>query len=206
MHDIIAIGGSAGSIRVIKEILSKLPVALPATVFIVNHIGPTVSLRTIFSGVSVLPVKEAATGKRIERGQVYVAVPNAHLLVERDHLIVRRGPRENFARPAIDPLFRSAASAFGSRVIGVILSGGLNDGAAGLAAIKKCGGLAVVQDPSDAEVPAMPDSALHAVEADYCIPAAQIASLLTRLVDLPVGHDEPAAAGARQRQRPKLAH
>jgi two-component system chemotaxis response regulator CheB len=101
--------------------------------------------------------------------------------------LVRRGPRENFARPAIDPLFRSAASAFGGRVVGVLLSGGLNDGAAGLAAIKRCGGLAVVQDPADAQVASMPEHALQALRVDYCVPAATMANLLLELIYRPAG-------------------
>jgi two-component system chemotaxis response regulator CheB len=186
-HDIIVIGGSAGSFGVIKAILIRLPPKLPAAVLIATHIAPTVSLLSILEGSSSLPIKEAASGEPIEYGRVYVAVPDNHLLIHDDHLLVRRGPRENFTRPAIDPLFRSAACAFGGRVVGILLSGGLNDGSAGLAAIKRCGGLAIVQDPRDAEVASMPEHALQTVAVDYAVPAAALPELLLEVIVRPAG-------------------
>ncbi len=194
LHDIVAIGGSAGSFDVMKGVLKSLPVDLPASVLIVAHIDPSVSLMNILGGSSSLPIKAATTGERLRRGQVYLAVPDAHLMLHDHHLLVRRGPHENFARPAIDPLFRSAACVFGGRVIGALLSGGLNDGAAGLAAIKRCGGVAVIQDPADAQVPSMPQSALRAAKIDHCVPASELADLLNRLVREPAGESPPVPA------------
>ena len=182
LHDVVTIGGSSGCFEVLREILGSLPEDLPAAVLIVAHIGPSVSLLSILQGSSSLPMKLGVSGERLQRGQVYLAVADAHLLVHDHHILIRRGPRENLSRPAIDPLFRSAACAFASRVIGVVLSGGLNDGSAGLAAIKTCGGLTVVQDPEDAVVRSMPKSALAAVTVDHCVPGRGIGSLLTELV------------------------
>jgi two-component system chemotaxis response regulator CheB len=184
-HDLITIGGSSGSFEAIRIILRSLPNDLPAAVLIATHLGPSVSLMSILAGSSSLPIKAAESGDHLQRGQVYVAVPDAHLLVHDHHVLVRRGPRENLSRPAIDPLFRSAACAFGPRVIGVLLSGSLNDGTAGLAAIKTCGGVTVVQDPKDAAVSSMPQSAMRSVEVDHSVPATEVASLLFRLVQEP---------------------
>jgi two-component system, chemotaxis family, protein-glutamate methylesterase/glutaminase len=194
LHDVIAIGGSAGSFAALKTILRSLPADLPAAVIIVTHLGPSVSLINILGNSSSLPVSAAVSGEPVERGHVYLAVPDAHLMVHDHHLLVRRGPRENFSRPAVDPLFRSVACAFGGRAIGVLLSGGLNDGSSGLAAIKACGGIVIVQDPSDAEVPSMPESALRAVDADHCVPAAEVASLLAKLVQHSPGSTPPMAS------------
>jgi two-component system chemotaxis response regulator CheB len=155
------------------------------------HLAAGVSLKKILEGCSSLPIKEAMSGERLQLGQVYLAVPDAHLLVHDQHVLVRRGPRENMSRPAIDPLFRSAACALGSRVIGVLLSGYLNDGSAGLAAIKTCGGLAVVQNPHDADVPVMPQHALETVAVDHCVPGREIAGLLSELVQEPSGMTPP---------------
>lgn len=182
-HDIIVIGGSTGSITALKQICRDLPSDLPAAVLIVVHIGsegPN-ALAGILGANAALPVSMAEDGQPIECGRIYVAPANHHLLVEKDVVRLGRGPRENMTRPAIDPLFRSAAVAFGSRVIGVVLTGHLNDGSAGLAALKRCGGLAVVQSPSDAEAADMPIGALQACDVDYKAPAAEIGVLLARL-------------------------
>jgi two-component system chemotaxis response regulator CheB len=160
---------------------------LPATIFIVMHIGTSSRLVEILERDSSVPVVRAAQGERFARGSIHVAVPGHHLLLHKDHILLRRGPRENLSRPAVDPLFRSAAATFGGRVIGVVLSGALSDGTAGLRAIKRCGGLAVVQDPADALVPGMPQSALRHVEIDHVCKAAEMARLLGSLVRLPAG-------------------
>ena len=184
-HDLIAFGGSSGSFEPIREVLRTLPTDLPATVLIVTHLAPSVSLMKILGGCSRLPIKAAESGERLQYGQIYVAVPDAHLLLHDHHILVRRGPRENLSRPAIDPLFRSAACAFGSRVIGVLFSGSLHDGTAGLAAIKSCGGVTIVQDPKDAIVPSMPESAIRSVKVDHCIPAGDLSALLVQLSRAP---------------------
>jgi two-component system chemotaxis response regulator CheB len=191
-HDIIAIGGSAGSGTVLKQILSGLPQDLPASVLISTHIPAGSSyLAEMLRGSSALPVSQAVDGQPLEHGRVYVAAPDRHLLLV-DHTIrLGYGPRENMARPAIDAMFRSAAYAFGPRVIGVVLTGYLSDGAAGLAAIKQRGGLAVVQHPVDAEVGDMPRAALEAVDADHVALPGDMAALLVELSALSAAEAPP---------------
>jgi two-component system chemotaxis response regulator CheB len=185
--DIIVIGTSMGGIAALKALVSGLPRDLRAAIFIVLHISqesPGV-LPAILSRAGPLPASNATDHEPIEPGRIYVAPPNHHLLVERGRVRVTSGPKENRFRPAIDPLFRSAAQAYGPRVIGVILTGLLDDGTAGLWAIKQRGGAAVVQDPRDALAPAMPRSALSHVEVDYCLPLKEIAALLGHLTSAP---------------------
>ena len=186
-HDIVAIGASAGGIEPLKRLVSELPAALPASLFVVVHVGSASRLAEILDRVGPMRVAEAESGEPIEPGRAYVAPPGRHLLLHDGHVLLRRGPRENMSRPAVDPLFRSAACSFGARVIGVVLSGALNDGTAGLAAIKSCGGLAVVQEPADAAVPDMPLSALRHVAVDHRVPIDAMAALLRRLVAEPAG-------------------
>jgi two-component system chemotaxis response regulator CheB len=182
-RDIIVIGGSSGATAPLKEILGALPADLPAAIFIVLHIpahGIGI-LSTVASAVSRLPVVQAESGMPIRNGQIYLAAPDHHLLLFKSHIMLGRGPRENMVRPAIDALFRSAAMQYGPRVIGVVLSGLLSDGAAGLSAIKRCGGVALVQDPSDAIADEMPRRALEATTADLCAPGARIGDILADL-------------------------
>jgi two-component system chemotaxis response regulator CheB len=197
IHDIVVIGASAGGLEPLQTLLRDLPQDLPASICIVMHVVSPSILPQILGRAAALPVYPAASGEPIEHGRVYVAQPGSHLLLHDGHLLVRRGPRENTARPAIDPLFRSAACSFGARVIGVVLSGALDDGTAGLAAIKRCGGLAVAQDPKDAAVPSMPRSALAHVEVDHCVPVQAMAALLTRLVVTSAGETPPVPVGIR---------
>jgi two-component system, chemotaxis family, protein-glutamate methylesterase/glutaminase len=186
-RDVIVVGGSAGALEALMALVARLPADLPAAVFIVLHRGPERAslLAEILERVSPLPVIAAAEGEHYRRGHIYVAAPDRHLLIGQDHVHVRRGPYENRSRPAIDPLFRSAAVHCSSRVIGVVLSGLLNDGTAGLMAIKSCAGLAVVQDPADALCSSMPQSALERVEVDAMVPAAELGALLGRLARQP---------------------
>jgi two-component system chemotaxis response regulator CheB len=192
-RDIIVIGGSSGATAPLRTILGALPEDLPAAVFIVLHI-PARSLgilATVASAAGRLPVHPATDGIPITPGNVYLGVPDHHLIVAGGHIRLGRGPRENMARPAIDPLFRSAAASYGSRVIGVVLSGFLNDGASGLEAIKRCGGVAVVQDPADAIADEMPRSALNAVTVDLSVPSARIGDVLSDLAREPAGPNVP---------------
>lgn len=192
-RDIVCIGGSSGATAPLKAILGALPADLPAAVFIVLHI-PARSLgvlATVASAAGRLPVHQAEDGMAIEPGHVYLAVPDHHLILTKTCLKLGRGPRENMARPAIDPLFRSAAAAYGSRVVGVVLSGLLNDGAAGLEAVKRCGGVAVVQDPADAIADEMPRGALRATTVDLLVPAARIGDVLSELAREPAGPGLP---------------
>ncbi len=182
--DIIVIGGSAGSSAALKTLLADLPRDLPASVFISTHIpahSPSL-LADVLAGRAALPVAQAVDGQPIETGRVYVAPPDRHLLLINGTIRLGLGPRENMVRPAIDPFFRSAALTYGARVIGVVLSGMLNDGAAGLYAIKARGGTAVVQHPIDAEADQMPLAALEAVEVDHVAAAADLGTLLCSLV------------------------
>ncbi|MCC8935034.1 chemotaxis protein CheB [Bradyrhizobium sp. Arg68] len=183
-RDIIVIGGSAGATAPLRDLLGRLPADLPAAVFIVLHIpahGIGI-LSTVASAAGKLPVRQAASGMVIENGHVYLAAPDHHLMIHDGHIMLGRGPRENLVRPAIDPLFRSAAVHYGPRVIGVVLSGLLSDGAAGLNAIKRCGGIALVQDPQDAISDEMPLRALETTTVDLCIPGARLGDVLSDLV------------------------
>jgi two-component system, chemotaxis family, protein-glutamate methylesterase/glutaminase len=179
-RDTIVIGASSGGLQPLQRLLAELPGDLQAAVFVVLHVGATSHLAEILNHTTTLPVARARSGQPIELGRVYVAGPGRHLLLHDSHILLRRGPRENLARPAIDPLFRSAACSFGGRVIGVVLSGALNDGTAGLQAIKRCGGIAVVQSPADAAVSSMPLSALQHASVDHVAPTSQLGALLTR--------------------------
>lgn len=182
-RDIVVIGGSSGATAPLKSILERLPADLPASVFVVMHVPArsTGILATVASAAGPLPVETARHGTPIERGRVYVAAPDHHLLLADGHIHLGRGPRENLVRPAVDPVFRSAAASYGPRVVGVVLSGMMNDGASGLAAVKRCGGAAVVQDPADAFAPDMPRSALEATQVDVCAAAAQLGGAIVDL-------------------------
>jgi two-component system chemotaxis response regulator CheB len=179
----IAIGGSAGAVQALQVILSALPKDLNAAILAVVHAGPNgpTLLDKVLQRTTELPVAYAVHQEALQPGRVYLAPPDCHMLVEQDHLILTRGPRENRCRPAVDPLFRSAAFEAGRRVIGVILTGALDDGTAGLWAVKQRGGVAVVQDPEEAAHPSMPRSALRYVTVDHKLPLAEIAPTLARL-------------------------
>src|SRR5262245_45187073 len=187
-HDIIVIGASAGGVTACKQLVRGLPLDLAAAVFIVHHIPPYAPSHfpEILAYAGTLPVQHGVDGEPIRRGRIYVAPPDFHLLLGATHLRLTQSPKENRFRPAIDPLFRSAAYAFGPRVTGVILSGALADGTAGLWAIKDRGGLAVVQHPDEAQQASMPLSALQHVEIDYCVPTAELAPLLVELSHQPL--------------------
>lgn len=187
-HHIITIGASSGGVDALQRVIAPLPADLPAAVLIVLH-RPATSpslLPEILQHVSALPVAHAVDGEPVIPGRVYVAVPDRHLLVESERIRLTRGPKENRFRPAIDPLFRSAALTYGPRTIGVVLTGSLDDGTAGLWAIKDRGGIAVVQDPADALYPSMPRNALANVAVDHCLRLDAIAPMLRQLSAQPV--------------------
>lgn len=180
---IVVIGASAGGVDAICSLAAALPADFPAAVFVVLHIGAHKSqLPWLLNQAGSLPACHPADGDLVRPGHIYVAPPDHHLVVERGHVRLTRGPRENWARPAVDPLFRSAARAYGADVIGVILTGGLNDGTAGLLEIAQRGGTTVVQDPDDAADPGMPRSALRHVTVNHCLPLQDIPALLAVLV------------------------
>ncbi len=192
-RDILVIGGSAGATTPLKAILGNLPVDLPAAVFVVLHVPAwgTGILALVAAGAGPLPVREAVDGQKVERGTVTIALPDRHLLLANGVMRLGHGPRENMSRPAIDALFRSAAAAYGPRVIGVLLSGLLSDGAAGLHAIKRCGGTALVQDPEDAIADEMPRRALEATVADLVVPGARLGDVLADLTRQTAGPRVP---------------
>ena len=164
-RDIVVIGASRGGVEALRGIVAALPSSLQSTLLIVLHISPTHAslFPAILSSAGPLPAEHGRDGMRIERGRIYVAPPDHHMTVGPIGFIrLDQGPKENHTRPAADPLFRSAASIYGSRVIGIILTGGGSDGTEGLIAVEQAGGLAIVQDPGDARDPSMPMSALLA--------------------------------------------
>jgi len=185
--DIVVIGTSAGGINALQTLLAALPAEFPAAMFIVLHSSADAPgvLAPLLDAAGPLPVTYARHGDSIEPRRVYVAPPDHHLIIVPGKVELSRGPRENRFRPAIDPLFRSAAQTYGPRVIGVILTGGLDDGTNGLLTIKQLGGTAVVQDPSEALAPSMPLSALRHVKVDYTVRLAELAPLLVRLAATP---------------------
>lgn len=182
-RNIIVIGASAGGFEALKKLVANLPKNFEASIFIVWHMSPDVRgvLPQVLNRADTVHAAHAYDGERIEPNRIYVAPPDRHLLIEEGRVRVTRGPKENRFRPAVDPLFRSAAYAYGNRVIGVVLSGALDDGTAGLWTVKHRGGVAVVQDPTDAEVSSMPENALREVAVDYTVPVAEMAALLARL-------------------------
>jgi two-component system, chemotaxis family, protein-glutamate methylesterase/glutaminase len=195
--DIVVIGASAGGVEALKSLFHTLPADVDAAVFVVLHVSPLGAsvLPAILSRASELPAEHARDGARFEAGRVYVAPPDHHLTLVDGRVRVTRGPRVNNHRPAIDPLFLSAASAYDSRVIGVVLSGALDDGTAGLQAIKLAGGVAIAQAPEEALYPSTPLSAVERVDPQFVRRVADIGPLLVELISDGVGthHPEPEA-------------
>src|SRR3954447_12536117 len=192
-RDIVVVGASAGGMKALGQMVAYLPDDLPAAVLITTHLAPAApsKVAAILGKAGLLPAVDAVDGRPIQPGRIYAAVPDRHLLVDRDDVLrLSTGPRENRARPAVDAMFRSAARWCGPRVIGVVLSGSLDDGAAGLAAIVECGGVPLVQAPHDALFDGMPRAALAAVPGATVLPAAQLARKITELA----GQSVPPAA------------
>ncbi|HKW76034.1 MAG TPA: chemotaxis protein CheB [Terriglobales bacterium] len=187
-RNIIVIGCSVGGVEALQEIVRGLPKNFPATVFVAMHLAPqsTSVLPKILERAGPLPAHHPSDGEPIRTGHIYVAPPDQHLLIERDRIHLTSGPKENRHRPAIDPLFRTAARWYGARVIGVILTGSLDDGTAGLLAVKKRGGIAIVEDPDSAFCGDMPRNAMETAHADYVEPLDRIPELLAELVPQPV--------------------
>src|SRR4051812_46970 len=187
-RDIIVIGASAGGVTALQKLAASLPADFAPSVFVVLHAfakGPRL-MADILNRAGDIQVSYPENGEAILPNHVYIAPPDYHLLLEQGTTRVVRGPKENGRRPSVDSLFRSAAVKYGPRVIGVVLTGYLDDGTVGLNAIKECGGIAVVQDPADAEIGAMPANALQHVEVDYCLTLAEIPELLQKLTSTPI--------------------
>jgi two-component system chemotaxis response regulator CheB len=200
---IVVIGASAGGLEALRVVAAALPADFAAPIVVVMHMSaesPGI-LHEIINRAGALRASEVHRSERLRSGHIYVPPTNAHLVIEPGQVRPTRGPKENRFRPAIDPLFRTAAQVYGPAAIGVILTGNLDDGTAGLWAIKKLGGTAVIQDPRDASFPAMPLSAARHVDVDHSMPLSEIAPLLVRLTaaprisegieDAPRGSDRP---------------
>lgn len=197
--NVIVVGASAGGVQALQTIASVLPADFAAPLIVVLHIGRHRSrMPELLSARGALPAVHASDGERVVPGKIYVAPPDHHVLLDGQVLRLNRGPKEHHTRPAVDPLFRSAALSRGPDVVGVVLSGWLDDGTAGLQAIKAAGGVAVAQDPLDAQVPSMPRSALTYVDVDHCMPVDGMAALLAKLIRRPpnaAAAPRPEAAG-----------
>lgn len=184
---LVVAGASVGGVASLSALVSRLPADFDAPVLVVLHTGshPSV-LPDLLAARGALPAAHAVDGEPLRPGRIYVAPPDHHMLVVDGHLQLNRGPKEHHTRPAVDPLFLSAALSHGPAVIGLVLSGTLEDGTAGLQAIKACGGVAMVQEPSEAQAPGMPQSALRYVQVDHCLPVHELADVLTASVRMPV--------------------
>lgn len=192
-RDIVAIGTSAGGVEALLFLARQFPPRFPAAILVTLHLPSHArsTLDVILSQAGPLPAGFGANGAALKKGRIFIAPPGRHLLVEGDRLSLGSGPIENNVRPAIDPMLRSAAVCCGPRAIGVVLTGTMGDGAAGLAALSQCGGLTVVQDPRDAAFPEMPLTALNRSPPDHVVRLADIPALLESLVHQPAGEPMP---------------
>ena len=204
---LVVVGASAGGLEALRGLVSGIPETFPGTICIVLHTSPESPgiLADILGRSGPLPAELAHDGQRIQAGHIYVAPPDRHLLIEPGRLRVTQGPREHGFRPAVDPLFRSAAQVFGPSAIGVVLTGSLDDGTAGLWTIKKLGGIAIVQDPAEALFPSMPEHAMKHVDVDYVAPLARLAALLVELTTEAPKELEPGQVPAHIAMEVKIA-
>ena len=196
---IIVMGASAGGLKALTKVLSQLPANFPVPVLVVQHISADATGDALLDSLrknTQLNCAHAKNKGRMKPGHLYLAPSDHHLMIDEDKtLLVTKGAHENRSRPAIDPLFRSAAVTFGTGAVAILLTGYLNDGTSGMEAIKRCGGICIVQDPEDAEYPAMPQSALNQVKVHYCLPLSQMGGLINKLLltkvkkQLPVPED-----------------
>lgn len=192
---LIVVGASAGGMAALKELVAQFPEDFPASIFIVNHMGADTTgeaLVKVLNDCGGLPCTHAHDEQVFKSGHIYLAPSDQHMLIVKGKILITKGARENRSRPAIDPLFRSAAVSYGNRVIGIILTGYLDDGTSGMMAIKRCGGVCIAQDPTDAAYPDMPQSVIANVGADYCLPIAQMGALLSNLVSRELPKSKPA--------------
>jgi two-component system, chemotaxis family, protein-glutamate methylesterase/glutaminase len=198
-RDIVVVGASAGGVEALTRLVPELPREFPAALFVVLHMSATGTsvLPSILGRGGPLPASVPQDGEKIDKGHVYVAPPDRHLLLVGSRVQLSAGPRENGHRPASDPLFRSAARTYGPRVIAIVLSGTLDDGAAGVRFVKERGGAVLVQSPHDALYAAMPDHAAAATEVDGVLPAGEMAARIAELVEEPLEDRWEARAQAR---------
>lgn len=183
-RDIIVIGASAGGLEPLMELVARLPVALDASIFIQQHFprGHRSDLPSLLTGKGPLYATQATDGETIIQSHIYVGPSDRQLLLKLHTVVLEETVSQNHFRPTINALFSSAANIFGLRVIGIILSGLLDDGAHGLLGVKKAGGISIVQKPSDCKFKEMPENALRLVHADYVLPACDMGTLLATLV------------------------
>jgi len=190
----VVIGASAGGMAALKELVAQFPEDFPAPIFIVNHMGADTTgeaLLRVLNGSSNLTCEHGQDRHTFQNGHIYLAPSDQHMLIVKDQILITKGARENRSRPAIDPLFRSAAVAYGNRVIGIILTGYLDDGTSGMMAIRRCGGICIAQDPQDASYPDMPRSVIANVGTDYCLPVAGMGALLSELLERELPESQP---------------
>lgn len=184
---IVVVGTSAGGMKALKNLVQQLPADFPVPILVVQHISADATGNVLLNALNKfgkLPCVHAENGSPIKAGFIYLAPSDHHLMIGKEGtLLITKGALENRSRPAIDPLFRSAAIAFGSRTIGIILTGYLDDGTSGLAAIKRCGGICIVQDPKDADYPDMPKNAIYNVAIDYCVPLSEMGAVLAKVLN-----------------------
>lgn len=183
-RNIVVIGCSVGGVEALQKLVAGLPENFPAAILVVLHLSPQTHsvLPEILNRAGQLPAKHPQNHEPIRRGHIYVAPPDHHLIIEDGRMVLSRGPKENRHRPSVDPLFRSAAKAYGRQVIGIVMTGSLDDGTVGLQAVKKAGGVAIVQDLEDAFCSDMPRSAMDHVNVDHVVSVSQMPALLTELV------------------------
>ena len=192
-RDVLAIGTSAGGVAALTFLAKRFPRDFPAAVLVTIHLPSHVRspLDDLLSASGPLPAQFARDGDLVRKARIYIAPPNRHLLLDGEHVSLGEGPRENNARPSIDPMLRSTALCCGGRAIGVVLTGTLGDGASGLWAIRHGGGIAVVQDPKDAAFSEMPLTALNRAKPDHVVSLDEMPALLERLVRQPAGEARP---------------
>ncbi len=187
-HDIVVVGASAGGVEALSDLVEHLPADFPAAVFVVLHLSSVAPslLPAILNRAGALPAVVAEDGRPVEPSTVYVAPPDSHLLVAPGEIRLWRGPAEHTCRPAVDPLFRTAAASYGPRVVGVVLSGTLDDGVAGLAAVKRRGGVGLVQNPDEAQFASMPSSVIATLDVDHVLTVRELAAELEELARTPL--------------------
>jgi len=187
-HDIVIIGSSAGGVYALRKLVKSFSPGIRAAIFVVQHVAADTSsfLPHILSREGKLSAVHPADGEPVKPGNIYVAPPDHHMIISAGKILVQKGPKENLFRPSIDALMRSAAHEYGPRVIGVVLTGMLDDGTSGLWSIKRLGGVSIIQTPEDAMFPDMPLNVLQYVDVDYNVPLDDLGSLINRLIDEPV--------------------
>ena len=205
-RDVVVVGASAGGVEALSQLVSRLPGNLPAAVLITMHVAShaTSILPSILERAGSLPCAHAVDGTPILKRRVYVAPPNRHLLMRLGRVALSLGPKENGSRPAVDAMFRAAAREYGRRVVGVVLSGTLDDGTAGLAAIRALGGLCLAQKPDTAMYRGMPQSAISAGVVDAVLDIPAIAALIAREAGPRVPDAQPAVSDAKTKSEPEL--